>query len=227
MVFVFVLLTAVVFIAGGILIRKEDKTMKEAAQSKKSPIFLSPEKSLLPVNIDDKKYYHLSHSWMAKSEDENVLIGFDNFISTLFASEVKIQDLPLNGTHISQGTKIWNIKQNDHHIEQLSPISGKVISVNPACFAEIPLPSEKIEKSWIVKMKPDNLEFESNNLMKHAQAVVHNYALKDELIDMINDEKYMNDGGQLDSEFIRKIPDEDWNQIIEKFFPYQKLNEEV
>ncbi len=87
MVFVFVLLTAVVFIAGGILLRKEDRAMKEAAKSKKSPIFLSPEKSLLPVNMDDKKYYHLSHSWMAKSEDENVLVGFDNFIS--FSSMLK------------------------------------------------------------------------------------------------------------------------------------------
>ncbi len=62
MVFVLVFVTAVVFIAGGILLKREDISMKEAARSKKAPIFLSPEKSLLPVNIDDKKYYHLSNS---------------------------------------------------------------------------------------------------------------------------------------------------------------------
>ena len=157
MVFIFVFLTAAIFIAGGLLLRKEDKAMKEASQSKKSPIFLSPEKSLIPINIDNNKYYHLSHSWMARSEDDNVLVGFDNFISSIFSSEVKIQDLPLNGTHISQGTKIWDVKQNGHRIEQLSPISGEVIAVNPACFADISLPSEKVEKSWILKMKPDNL----------------------------------------------------------------------
>ena len=63
--------------------------------------------------------------------------------------------------------------------------------------------------------------------MKHAQAVVHNYALKDELIGMIHDDRYMNDGGQIDSEFMRKMPDEDWNEIVEKFFPYQKIKEEA
>ena len=227
MVFVLVFLTAVVFIAGGILLRKEDKAMKEAAKSKKSPIFLSPEKSLLPVNIDDKKYYHLSHSWMAKSEDENVLVGYDNFISSLFSSDVKIQDVPLVGAHVSQGTKIWDVKQNGHYIEQLSPVSGEVVAVNPACFADISLDSTQVEKSWILKMKPDNIDFESNNLMKHSQAVVHNYALKDELIGMIHEEKYMNDGGQIDPDFMRKMPEENWNEIVEKFFPYQKLNEEV
>ena len=222
MVFVFVFLTVVVFIVGGYLLKREDRVMKEASKSKKSPIFLSPEKSLLPVNIDDEKYYHLSHSWVAKSEDDNVLVGYDNFISTIFSSEVKIQDVPLVGAHVSQGTKIWDVKQNGHRIEQLAPISGEIVAINPACFADISLNSNQVEKSWILKMKPDNLDFEENNLMKHSQAVVHNYALKDELVGMIHDEKYMNDGGQIDPDFMRKMPDDTWNAIVEKFFPYQK-----
>ena len=222
MVFVLVLLTVAVFIAGGLLLRKEDKAMKESAKSKKSPIFLSPEKSLLPINMDDKKQYHLSHSWFAKTDEEKVLVGFDNFISTLFSSDIKIKDLPLVGAHVSQGTKIWDVAQNGHKIEQLSPVSGEVVSINPACFADISLDSNQVEKSWILKIKPDNLDFESNNLMKHSQAIVHNYALKDELVGMLHDEKYMNDGGQIDPEFMKNMPEEKWNEIIDNFFPYQK-----
>lgn len=222
MVFVFVLLTAIVFIAGGILLRREDKAMKNASKSRKAPIFLSPEKALLPINMDDKKYYHLSHSWMAKSEDENVLVGYDNFISSLFSSDVRLLDMPLVGAHIKQGTKIWDVQQNGRHIEQLAPVSGEVVAVNPACFADISLDSNQVEKSWIIKMKPENLESEANNLMKHSQAIVHNYALKDELLSIIHDEKYLNDGGQIDPEYMNKISEENWSAIINRFFPYQK-----
>ena len=221
MVFAFVFLTAIFFIVGGYLLKKEDRIMKDALKLNKSPIFLSPEKSLLPLNIDEKKYYHLSHSWMAKTDDANVLVGYDKFISTLFSSEIKIQDIPLVGAHVSQGTKIWEVKQNGHSIEQLSPISGEIVAVNPAYFADISLDSNQVEKSWILKMKPDNLDFEENNLMKHSQAVIHNYALKDELIGIIHSQKYINDGGQIDPDFIKKMPEGTWNEIVEKFFPHQ------
>ena len=227
MVFALVFLTVLVFISVSLLLKKEDRVMKETEKSKKSPIFLSPEKSLLPLGIDDSKFYHLSHSWAAPSDDGNVYIGYDNFISSIFSSNVKVKDLPLVGAHVAQGTKIWDVKQNGHGIEQLSPISGKITAVNPACFADISLSSDQVEKSWILKIKPDRMNFETNNLMKHDQAVVHNFALKDELIQMVQDEKYMNDGGKIDPDFISNIPDKEWEKIVEKFFPYQHLNEEV
>jgi glycine cleavage system H lipoate-binding protein len=227
MVFALVLLTILVFISVSLLLKKEDRMMKETEKSKKSPIFLSPEKSLLPLGIDDSKLFHLSHSWVAPAQDGNVYVGYDNFISSIFSSDVKIMDLPLVGVHLSQGTKIWDIKQKKHEIKQLSPISGEVIALNPACFADISLASDQLGKSWILKMKPDRLNFESNNLMKYNQAIVHNYALKDELIQMVQDEKYMNDGGQIDSEFINNLSDKEWENIVEKFFPYQNSNVEV
>ena len=227
MVFALVLLTILIFISVSLLLKKEDRMMKETVKSKKLPIFLSPEKSLLPLGIDDYKLYHLSHSWVAPEQDGNVYVGYDNFISSLFSSDVKIKDLPLIGTHLSQGTKIWDVKQKSHEIKQLSPISGKVIALNPACFADISLSSDQLEKSWILKMKPDHMNFESNNLMRHNQVVVHNYALKDELVQMVQDEKYMNDGGKIDPDFINNISDGEWKNIVEKFFPYQNSNGEM
>lgn len=227
MVFVLVFLTILVFITLSFLLKKEDKIMKENEKSKKSPIFLTPEKSLLPLGLDESKLYHLSHSWVVPAQDGNVYVGFDNFISSLFSNDVKVVDLPLVGAHLSQGTKIWDVKQMNHEIKQLSPISGEVTAINPACFADISLSSGQIEKSWILKMKPDRINFESNNLMRHDQAVIHNYALKDELIQMVQNEKYLNDGGQIDPDFIKNIPDKEWKNIVDKFFPYQYLNVEV
>ncbi|HID40008.1 MAG TPA: hypothetical protein EYP36_10910 [Calditrichaeota bacterium] len=49
MVFVFVLLTVAVFIAVDYFLRREERAIKKAEKKKKSPIFLSPEKALLPI----------------------------------------------------------------------------------------------------------------------------------------------------------------------------------
>jgi glycine cleavage system H lipoate-binding protein len=222
MVFVLVLLTVLTFLAVDLILRKEDRVIKNAGKSKKSPIFLSPEKSLQPLKMEDAKLYHLSHSWAVAAGEGYAYIGYDNFISSLFSSDVKLKDLPLVGTHVPQGIKIWEVKHNGHKIDQLSPISGEVVAVNAACCADVPLPSEKVEKSWIIKMKTDRIESETNNLMKHDQAAVLNSALRDELVQMVHDGKYLNDGGKIDPAYMNNISNEDWENLIHKFFPYQQ-----
>ena len=37
----------------------------------------------------------------------------------------------------------------------------------------------------------------------------------------IHSQKYINDGGQIDPDFIKKMPEGTWNEIVEKFFPHQ------
>jgi len=222
MVFVLVLLTVVTFLAINLILRKEDRVFKETGKSKKSPIFLSPEKSLHQLKMDNEKLYHLSHSWAAASDEGFAYVGYDNFVSSIFSSDVRLSDLPLVGAHIPQGVKIWDVKQDGHKVEQLSPVSGEVVAINPACCADVPLPSNKVEKSWIIKMKPDNLESDSHNLMKNEQAIVLNAALRDELVHMVHEGNYLNDGGKFDPEYINALPNDEWQKIVNKFFPYQE-----
>jgi glycine cleavage system H lipoate-binding protein len=221
MVFIMVILTIGIFLAVDFVLRKEGKELTEIGKDKKSPIFLSPEKALSPITNGKKRLYHLSHSWIQPSDEGYVYVGFDSFISSLFSSEIRLKDLPLVGAHIPQGAKIWDVGLTRHRISQLSPISGKVVDVNPGCKLNIPIPSDQTEKSWILKIQADNLEMEKKNLMKQSQMEIMNTALIDDLYISAQEGKFLNDGGKIDPDYIDNMPEERWNQLVELFFPYE------
>ena len=83
------------------------------------------------------------------------------------------------------------------------------------------LPSEDVKKSWILKLKADDLENESHNLMKESQAKLMNTALHDELLMYAQEGHYLNDGGKIDPAYIENMPEEDWQNLISKYFPFQ------
>lgn len=215
-------LTAAVLIAVNYYLRKEDRVMEKTDKSKKSPIFLSPDKALIPLMDSAKRLYHLSHSWVQESDEDYVYVGYDNFIPYLFSSKVKIQDIPLIGSEIPQGTKIWELQSDARKVTQLAPISGEIVEINPACTMDMALPSSQVEKSWILKMKTKNLNHDSHNLMQTEQALFINTALKEEIYANAQQGDYLNDGGQIDPSFINSMSDEEWMTFVHKYFPYQE-----
>jgi glycine cleavage system H lipoate-binding protein len=221
MVVILVLLTIGIFLAVDYMLRKEAREIREIGKEKRSPIFLSPEKSLRPIGNGKNRLYHLSHSWVKSTDEGYVYVGFDNFISTLFSSKISLKDLPLVGSHVPQGAKIWDVGLMSRYVSQLSPISGTVVDINPGCNLDIPVPSDQTEKSWVLKLKPENLEMESKNLMKQSQVEIMNTALIDDLYLSAQEGNYLNDGGKIDPEFIDNMPEEQWNHLVELFFPYE------
>jgi len=222
MVFALVLLTIGIFLAVDYVLRREGREIREIGNEKKSPIFLSPEKALGPIGKGHERMYHLSHSWIQPTDEGYVYVGFDNFISTLFSSDINLKDLPLVGTHVSQGAKIWDVGLKTHRISQLSPISGEVVDVNPGCKLNVPIPADQTEKSWVLKIKADNMAMETKNLMKQSQVAIMNAALIDDLYLTAQEAKYLNDGGKIDPDFIDNMSDERWNKLVELFFPYDQ-----
>jgi len=219
MVFALVLVTIGIFLTVDYLLRKEGREINDIGKEKKSPIFLSPEKALKPLENGKNRFYHLSHSWIQSTNDGYVYVGFDNFISTLFSSDVIMNDLPLVDTYIPQGAKIWDVGLKNHRISQLSPISGKVVDINPGCRLKLPIPTEQTEKSWVLKLKADNLEMETKNLMKQSQIAKLNAVLIDDLYFYAQEGNYLNDGGKIDPEFVDNMPEEQWTRLVESAFP--------
>ena len=58
--------------------------------------------------------------------------------------------------------------------------------------------------------------------MRQTQADILNNALTDELYLSAQQGQYLNDGGQIDPDYIDKMSDEEWQILVEQFFPYQK-----
>ncbi len=225
MVFILFVATVFLLIAVDYFVRREERTLKEAGDKKRSPIFLAPEKALLPMKETPERAFHLSHTWVQPVENNEgrVYIGLDEFIPQIMTADVNIHNLPMIGAHLPQGAPIWNVKMGDRYLEQLAPVSGKVVDINPACRAGIPLPSDKIEKSWILKIQADRLEHENHNLMNPEQAHILNQSLRDELYLQAQRGEYLNDGGKIEPDFIAKMDNSEWAKIVQRFFPYQKL----
>lgn len=222
MVFVLMLVTIGIFLIVDYIVRREGREIKEIGKEKKSPIFLSPEKSLKPVQNGKNRLYHPSHSWIQLTDEAYVYVGFDDFISTLFSSEVSMNNFPLIGTYLKQGTKIWDVGLKNHRISQLAPVSGTVIDINPGCKLNLRIPTKQTEKSWVLKLKTDNLETETKNLMKQNQMTIMNTALIDDLYDTAQEKNYLNDGGEIDPGYIDEMSEEQWSELVEMFFPYQQ-----
>jgi len=220
MVLLLLLTTVLIFLAVDYVLRREGREIKDVGKGKKSPIFISPERALLPVGNGRERLYHLSHSWLQPTENDFVYVGFDDFISYLFSTKITLGDLPLIGSHLPQGAKAWEVGLKQHKVSQLSPVSGKVVDINPACKMNLPLESKDVGKSWILKVKPDNLDREMHNLMNSEQVTIMNSALTDELLFNAQEGKYLNDGGAIDASFIEKMSTYEWQDFIRKFFPY-------
>lgn len=222
MVFLLFFLTIVIFLLVDLILRREDKEIAESEKAVKSPIFLSPEKALRYLGNEANRLFHLSHSWALSSNGEYAYVGYDNFIPTLFSSDVKIQGIPNIGTRILQGSNIWKVKLNGREITQLAPISGEIVDINPACKMDIPLPADQVEKSWILKMKMMPYRNETGNLMSYEQANRLNTILRDELFQNAQEGDFLNDGGKIDPSFVTNMTDQEWRKILHKFFPYIK-----
>jgi len=224
MVFVLVAATVFLLIAVDYFLRREEGIQKTEDDRKRSPIFLAPEKALLPMEVTPERAFHLSHTWVQPDGKENgtVYIGLDEFVPQILTSDVTIRNLPLIGAHLPQGAPIWNVYMGKRYLEQLSPVSGKVVAINPACQAGVPLPGDKIEKSWILKINAERLEHENHNLMNIEQAQILNQSLKDELYLNAHRGEYLNDGGKIDPDYILKMDPSEWAKIVKRFFPYQK-----
>lgn len=222
MVFLLFLLTVVIFLVVDLILRKEDREIEESEKTKRSPIFLSPGKALKYLGNEVNRLYHLSHSWALLSEGDYAYVGYDNFIPTLFSSDVKIHDIPNIGTRLLQGSHIWKVKLDGREISQLAPISGEIVDINPACKMDIPLPADQVERSWILKMKVMSFKNENSNLMNHNQASRLNVMLRDELYQEAQKGDFVNDGGKIDPSYVINMNDQEWREILHKFFPHMK-----
>lgn len=216
MVFAIFLLALIVFLTVDYFLRREEKHESHKEKQTKKSLFLEKESVLSPIGNDEEKYYHPSHSWVLFGSDV-AYVGYDNFTADLFSPKLNINvDVEL-GNEIEQGKAIWEIGQGNKTISQCSPISGKVISINPNCQNNSNLEAKDASKSWLLKIKPTNLQRDLKNLFNFNHSKMLNDKILEDLIGYTQG-AYLNDGGELIDNFVETLSDEDWKIIKEKYF---------
>ena len=109
------------------------------------------------------RQYSKEHTW-AKLEGELAVCGISSYAEDML-NDIVFTDLPKIGTHCEQLKPVGILESIKSVSDVYAPLSGEVVEVNtlveenPAVINE-----DSLEKGWLFKLKPSNLE-EVQNLM--------------------------------------------------------------
>ena len=115
--------------------------------------------------------YLPEHDW-AKKEGDTVLMGVTDFAQKTLKDVVYI-DLPEVGETFNFKDVIGSIESVKAVSDLLCPISGEVLAVNEAVVDEPEKVNEDPYSSWLLKIKPTDLEADWNKLMNANEYTSH------------------------------------------------------
>ena len=167
------------------------------------------------------RYFHPGHTWALISGPRNIIVGIDDFSSRMVGAVAKI-DLPGVGQLIHQGEPLTLLRNGARVLAQVSPISGKVVEVNKRLRRHPELLNESpLERGWIAKIVPTNLETDLRNLLKGFAADGWRDAVHAQLIQLFSPRIgiVLQDGGQPIQNLGDYLSDDEWNRLVQQFFP--------
>jgi glycine cleavage system H protein len=172
------------------------------------------------VEVFDR-HFHPSHTWAIVSGSKTVTVGADDFSESIIGRLTSI-DLPKVGRTFQQGEPIAYLHHGSRNLAQISPITGKVIEINEK-LARHPtmLNDSPLERGWIAKILPSNLEIDLRNLLRGVAADGWRDAVRMELVRMFSPSfgPVLQDGGKLIENLGDHFSDDEWNRLVQKFFP--------
>jgi glycine cleavage system H protein len=164
-------------------------------------------------------FYHQGHSWAAADDGDVVTIGVDDFAQRLLGRPDAIH-LPQTGTRVQQGDLAWEFEVDGRRIGMLSPVDGKVLSVNravtehPEVLAESPY-----ERGWLLKVRVPRPRAAFRNLLTGelsrswmSQAVERVRRMQAGDLGVV-----MPDGGVPVPGFVKQLDPEHWDVLAREF----------
>ena len=97
------------------------------------------------------RMYDRSHTWAFLEEDGMVKIGLDDFMQHLFGSEPKLT-LMVPGKSFAKGEVMASITHLGKKVNILSPVTGKIIAINPALKGD----GNHVSSDWLYRIEPEN-----------------------------------------------------------------------
>ncbi len=161
-------------------------------------------------------FFHARHVW-ALPEGPEVLVGPDDFTTSLVGGKVNRIEPSEVGSRLGAGDRVWGIQLGDRSLKQILPINGTVIEVNrellhnPRQLATAPL-----RDRWIVKVRPtEGIEALRNNLT-WSTFKRWNEQVKDRMFTRFQAKfgPVHADGGTLVPDLASILSDEEWRDLV-------------
>lgn len=172
------------------------------------------------------------HSWLELDPAGSVRVGVDRLPWSLLGGIEAIEPLPV-GTEVHHGEPLAVLRQGDRTIEVKSPVNGVITAANPLLAANPGrIAQEPFGTGWLVSLKPKTLGASLRRLLVGEEARVY---LRDQLanlrdflvsLSMAGRESLvpvpvpatLPDGGLPVEGLAARLTDEEWRQMVERFF---------
>ncbi|MCJ7508882.1 MAG: glycine cleavage system protein H [candidate division Zixibacteria bacterium] len=166
-------------------------------------------------------FAHPGHTWVEVLESDLVNVGMDKFAKSVFGSIERIA-APQKGETINQGGRAWTLEKNGRQLNQVSPISGKVVEVNQAILNNPKTLNDErnAEKSWILKIEPIKLKRELRNLLYGDMANRWTQAVKEQLVATLTIAEFpvLQEGGDIMPNLGDELTPQQWERVVREFF---------
>lgn len=170
--------------------------------------------------VPEGLYFHPGHAWV-KAENTNIAyVGMSDFAQKLVG---KIDDLhlPEIGSTINHGEKLLSLKIGSKSIDMLSPVHGKVISINQEVkkSPEI-INADPYGKGWLIGIQSPKMSASLKGLLKGRLAAKWMEEVSNELFLRMNQDLGVvyRDGGLPVEGMARTLDKNQWDEIIKEFF---------
>jgi len=184
------------------------------------------------LRIPQGIFYSKNHTWTYLEKSGVARVGLDDLLLHI-TGEVKFVDLKNPGEFIYKGELLTRIDQNGKVLDIFSPISGKILNINPE-LNENPemLIEDPYGLGWVYKIKPSNWVEDTKTYYLAEDATKWSAEEVERFKDFLAQEasKYsdepalmvLQDGGELCNNILSEMPTEIWKDF-QKSFLSQKL----
>lgn len=118
----------------------------------------------MSYKIDNTAKYFKEHQWVKVQDDGTCLVGISDYAQKALKDIIMV-DLPDEGDSVTQGEVFASIESVKAVNDVFGPISGEVIEANEDVDDTPESINEDPYESWLVKIKPSNLDEDLAKLM--------------------------------------------------------------
>lgn len=154
MVPILVLLT----IAAFLLVELAIAWKKRKAEATESAVAPAARPEAIPAyRMPEGLFYHGGHTWAYLTPSGEALVGLDDFAQGVIGTIDRIE-LPAPGTTVRQGEPVFTVIQDRKRIDFVSPLGGRVDSVNERVNSGIErLKSDPYGDGWLLSIRPGDI----------------------------------------------------------------------
>ena len=169
-------------------------------------------------SVPDGLGLHPGHAWARPAGCGDVLVGVDDFASTVMGRLYDV-DRPANGTTVRQGEPAFTLRGAAGPLQVISPVDGMVIATNPAARIGA-LESDPYGEGWLMKVHAPRFAANARQLLSGsaARAWMEDVAQRLRGVLAPNLGPALADGGVPLRGFAAEVGPEAWARIKSEFF---------